>query len=270
MTLLILLSCGPKKLPDAEAGPSSGWHIERGWSGSCFLPPDFPAIEDTELREKMVADTVRAMVLQWEGSRQDGVNFDGDMSDQVGLLLDKVPERVPQVAADNYELCVEVMRDDVTTSRWGRWVQDLHAELEEDDCPNPLDDTFHTLEVNRGWQLEVELCAGQAYRIKAATTELFQLSKSGDWIGVEGEPELLPPEGAYCREVAGCAWGQLVGRFEGEDGEVELFPIGGEYEGTATQAGMLSLAINDDDHSDNAWRIVEGVQDGVTLEVRPR
>jgi hypothetical protein len=270
MTLLILLSCGPKKLPEVEAGPTSGWHIEQGWSGSCFLPPDFAAIEDAELRDKMRADTVRAMVLQWEGSRRDGVNFDADMSDRVGVLLEAVPERVSPVAAENYELCVEVMRDDTTTSRWGRWVQDLHQDLEDAACPNPLEDTFHTLEVNRGWQLNVELCAGEAYRIKATTTELFQLRPDGDWIGVEGEPELLPPEGAYCREVAGCAWGQLVVRFEGDDGSVQLIPVGGDYEGVAPRAGTLSLAINDDDHSDNRWRVVDGVQDGVTLEVRPR
>lgn len=268
MTLLILLACGPKKVEELEVGPTSGWHIEEGWSGSCFLPPDFEAIEDVELREKMRQDTVTAMALQWEGARRDGVNFDAEMADRVALLLQ--PQRVPEVAAANYELCVEVMRDGVTTSRWGRWVQELHEELEEEACPNPLEDTFHSLEVSRGWQLDVEMCAGQAYRIKAPTSELFQLGPEREYISVEGEPEALPPEGAYCREVAGCAWGQLVARFESEDGEVTLIPIGGEYEGTAPAAGRLSIAINDDDHSDNRWRVRDGVQDGAAVEVRPR
>ena len=267
--LLLLLACGPKKIDDADTGPTFGWHVEEGWTGSCFLAPDFATIEDAALREKMQRDTLGAMVLQWEGSRQDGVKFDADMAEEVGEYLAPHLDRVQGVAEQNHALCVEVMGEGATTSAWGRWLQELHEELAEEACPTPLEDTFHTLDLRSGWQANVEICAGASYVVRGAAREEFRLSKEGPLITIDGDPDTLPPEGAYCREVAGCRWGMLVGRFDGEDGSVEVFPIGSERRLTATVAGTLSVAINDDDHSDNSWQIVDGVQDGVTVEIRP-
>ena len=268
--LLFLVSCGPKKTPEADAAPTTGWQMEEGWSGSCFVPPDFAAIEDVELRTKMQKDTLGAMALQWAGARRDGVNFDAEMSEETRDYLLVHPDRAGDIASQNHEHCVGVMRDGLTTSSWGSWLVELHADLAEEACPEPLEDVFHTLDIKSGWQLDVDLCAGQEYVIRAAASEVFFLQDGGPEVTVEGLSDPLPPEGAYCREVAGCSWGQLVGRFEAEDGTVEVFPIGAEREGIAPSAGRLSVAVNDDDHSDNAFQIEGGVQDGVTVEVRPR
>jgi len=267
--LWFTLACGPKNIDDVEVGPTVGWHVEEGWSGSCFRAPDFASIEDAELRTKMQGDTISAMVLQWEGSRQDGVKFDAEMADAVGEYLRPHLDRVQRVSTENHAQCVEVMGAGATTSAWGRWLEDLHDELAHEACPTPLEDTFHTLDIRTGWQANVEICEGAAYVVRGAAKEEFRLSAEAPLITIDGDPDTLPPEGAYCREVAGCSWGMLVGRFDGEDGSVEIFPIGSERSLTASVAGTLSIAINDDDHSDNSWQIVDGVQDGVTVEIRP-
>ncbi|HJN76008.1 MAG TPA: hypothetical protein QGF58_18905 [Myxococcota bacterium] len=265
----LILACGPKNVSELDTGPTAGWHVEEGWGGSCFLPPDFETIEDAELRQKMQRDTLAAMSLQWEGSRRDGIRFDPDLSDEVAAYLEPHLDRVQGVADQNHAHCVEVMDQGATTSAWGLWLEELHEDLSEEACPTPLSDNFHTLDIRTGWQADVEICAGTSYVVRGAVGEQFRLSAEGALITLAGDPDNLPPEGAFCREVAGCAWGMLVGRFEGEDGSVEVFPIGTEKTRTAAVAGTLSIAINDDDHHDNAWQIVDGVQDGVTLEIRP-
>ncbi|MCP4806763.1 MAG: hypothetical protein GY913_03120 [Proteobacteria bacterium] len=268
--LLLLLSCGPKNLPDVDVAPTTGWQMEEGWFGSCFVPPEYAAIEDAELRTKMQKDTIGAMALQWAGARRDGVNFDVELAEETRDYLLVYPERAQDIAAQNLEHCLGVMRDGLTTSTWGGWLVELHEDLADEACPEPLEDVFHALDIRTGWQLDVDLCAGQEYVVRAPASEVFFLQKDGPEVTIAGLAEPLPPEGAYCREVAGCTWGQLVGRFETEDGQVEVFPIGAEKVLTAPAAGRLSVAVNDDDHSDNAFQIVDGVQDGVTVEVRPR
>lgn len=267
--LLLLVSCGPKNIEQTGSAPTTGWQIEEGWGGSCFVAPDFASIEDAELREKMQRDTLGAMSLQWEGSRQDGVRFDPELSDEVAAYLMPHLDRVQAVAGANLEHCVDVMGDGATTSAWGAWLEELHEQLADEDCPDPLEDTYQTLDIGKGWQGEVEICAGTSYVVRGAALEEFRLIADGPFVTIAGHPDALPPEGAYCREVAGCAWGQLVGRFDGEDGSVEIFPIGTEQTRTATVGGVLSVAVNDDDHSDNSWQIVDGVKDGVTVEIRP-
>lgn len=268
--LIFLLSCGPKKSPAVDAAPTTGWQMEEGWSGSCFVPPDYDAVQDLELRTKMQKDTIGAMALQWVGARRDGVSFDADVAEETRDYLLVHPDRAADIAAQNLEHCLGVMRDGGTTSSWGSWLVELHSDLAEEDCPEPLEDTFHTLDLKAGWQLDIDLCAGQEYVVRAPASEYFYLTDPGPDFTVEGIADPLPPEGALCREVAGCKWGQLVGRFESESGEVEVFPIGAEKELVALEAGRLSVAINDDDPEHNVYRIVSGVQDGVTVEVRPR
>ena len=83
-----------------------------------------------------------------------------------------------------------------------------------------------------------------------------------------GLADVSLPADALCSDE-GCLWGTLLGRFETLDGQVTIFPIGAGTAFTAPGEGALSFAVNDSDHRDNAFQVVDGVQDGASIGVRP-
>ena len=268
MLFLTLLACGPKTAPDNNA-PTSGWLLESGDRSACFVAPDFSEIEDPALREKQQRDTVRAMSLQWAGARKDGVDFGQIRAAELQSLLLADLSEVQEISATNLEFCLGVMRSGNTTSSWGSWVEELQAEYQEAACPEPLEeDVYHPVELGVGWQLDLPLCAGQEVQIKADVGQYYVLSEEGPQMNVLGNSEVKSAAELLCPT---CTNGVLLARFEPDGpGEVQVFEVGADKRFTAPQSGVLSVAINDADYTDNSCRVHEAVQDGLTLVVRPR
>jgi hypothetical protein len=259
LTLLTLLAC-PKTPTDVDTGPTYGWKMEQDWRHACFHPA--PLSDATT--DRQTADTVRAMSAQWSGQKRDGVSFDeGLVTELTGLLNAKDAAYVNGVAERNLELCRDVMQGGSTTSAWGSYLEALRDELAEEACPEPLEDTFHTLDLSVGWQADVPLCPGESVRIKASTADLYRVSADGEFVRVLGDGPAV--EGDPCMDMD-CQHGMLVGRFQGASGDEQVFAVGALLEWTAPEAGTLSVAINDSDLSDNTWRLEEGVRDGITVE----
>jgi hypothetical protein len=213
--------------------------------------------------------TVDQMTMQWRGGRNDGVDFGTDLAREVRDILRKKPERVDEVAAANLEFCQEWADGGVATMSWGGWLQALPDELTQGDCIAMVEvPWFEVLTVDRAWQHDVELCPDEQVELSASARSEFSLGPDGPVSTVSGVVEPSPPEDALCREE-GCLWGALLGRFEGEDGQITVFVIGAGTVFTAPSEGILSFAINDGEHRDNFWSVEDGVQDGASIGVRP-
>lgn len=268
MLFLTLLACGPKTDPN-DNRPESGWLLEPGDRSACFVAPEFSDIDDPTLREKQQRDTVRAMSLQWAGARRDGVDFGEERAGELEALLLADLGQTQAIAAKNLEYCLGVMREGSTTSAWGSWVEELQAEYAEKACPEPLEeDVFHTLDLARGWQMDLPLCAGQRVTLKADVGQYYSLSEGGAQLNVRGDSEAQPTPGHLCPT---CIPGVLLLRFEPEGGgDVQIVEVASERSFTAPVAGTLSVAINDADYNDNSWRVHEAVRDGLTVVVKPQ
>lgn len=261
MLLVILLACPKKGAPVEAQGPTVGWTIEPGWTGACFVPPDFTTPEG-EVRAKQEHDTMVALVSQWTGQRGDGVSFDVDAAEGVAAMLPS--DRIGEVATENLAWCRDAMSGEASTTSWGTWLEELHDELKEEACPEPLEDTYLTLDVTEQWFAEVPICAGDAWFLKAESDQ-YRVRAEGPThtvAGTEGDASSLP-----CPD---CPVGALIVRFDGQDGSSQVTLAGVSVEGVAPVAGTLSIGLNDDDFSDNAYRIQGGVQDSVGIQVGPR
>lgn len=262
---LLTVACGPKAPPEPPA-PTWGWM--EGAQGSCWVPETFdnPTPEDLAAGRR---ETVDQLAMQWRGGRNDGVDFGDELARTVRDLLRQKPDQVDSVAAANLEYCQEWAAGGVATMGWGGWLQDLPAELTADDCIALVEEAwFDTLTVDRGWQHEVAMCPDEQVELSATARSEFNLGTQGPLSTVAGLSEPPAPDDALCTDD-GCLWGVLLGRFESLDGQVTIFPIGPGTAFTAPGEGSLSFAINDSDHRDNAYAIVDGVQDGATVGVRP-
>ncbi len=252
-------------LPEPVA-PTWGW-LE-GEHGACWVPETFdnPTPEDLAGARR---ETVDQLALQWRGGRNDGVDFGEALARQLRDLLRQKPEQIDAVAEINLDYCLEWSASGVATMGWGGWVQALPAELTEGDCVALLDDPwFDVLSVERGWQHEVALCPGEEVELTTTVRARFKLGADGPFSTVAGLAGVETPPEALCTGE-GCLLGVLLGRFESLDGQVTIFPIGTGVVFTAPAEGVLSFAINDGDHRDNAYAISEGVQDGATVGARP-
>jgi hypothetical protein len=261
MLLLLSLAC-PKEGPiDEPAGPTMGWTIEEGWSGACFVPPAFDQLEGDVL-VKQQEDTLAALHGQWTGQRKDGVRFDDDAADAVVRLLP--PEGIEKIALINLGYCRDFMSSEASTAGWSSWLEEVAEDLEREHCPEPLEDTYLTLDVSDAWFAEVPLCVGTEYVVKSGG-DPFRTSADGPMHGIdgyEGDASALP-----CPE---CPVGALIARFDGEDGSSETMALNSAYSGVAPVAGVLSIGLNDVDHSDNAYEIQGGVQGSVSIQVSPK
>ncbi len=264
--ILIFLACASTNKPPVEAAnPASYWVTEAGWSNSCFRSPDFSALSGETL-EKAQRDTLSAMYLQWRGGRNDGVKIDKDLAAEVAGLLRTRLDRVPEIVGPNFDYCETVMSEGAATIAWGNWMATLPETLTEGECLTPFEeDWFHHLELDRSWQGDLPLCAGEAIKITATSNDHYQLSKNGPWLNVTGDGT-PPAAGAPCVEE-GCVGGMLVGRFDGESGEVWIFPVGTGISWVAPDQGVLSLSVNDSSWDDNSWQVMNQVREQVGIQI---
>ncbi len=267
LAVVPVLGCGGKKPMDTA--PAVGWHAEEGWKGTCFHPPAWETLEDTQRRIAR-QQALEEMKRQWRGLHQDGVAFQAEIVDDVETTLLGRPEHIEMVSRKNLEFCKQVMGAGAPTEAWGEWMASLTPTLTAGECTNPFDyQLIQYLDINHSWQENIHFCAGERAIVTASATDKYRISKKGPWINADGDPELRASRPDLPCNLEGCFEGQLVGRFVTESGLVSILPLGTEAQFEAPEHGYFSFTVNDDTYWDNEWRKTGAVTDHTSVTFTP-
>lgn len=255
------------KKAKAPPPPPEGWHHEEGWKGDCFYPKDFNALGEGDKRAAR-ADTLAAMQSQWTGGRDDGVSFDSNVVDDVNNTLLGTPVKIEAVAKDNLALCQAAMKTG-DVSEWTTWMGGLNGRLNVGECNHPLHSTrFDYLDLGTGWQGAVAMCKGNKAHIFATVQDRYRITEKGEWINVEGTND--PAVGAeWPCNIEKCTIGKLVGKFVGESGVEQVFPIGANGTFEAAENGILYYSLNDTTWYDNKWYSNGRIDDHAAVTIEP-
>ncbi len=256
-----------KKAPKAPPAAIVGWHHEEGWKGDCYYPKDWAALGEGDRRAGR-ADALAAMKTQWTGGRDDGVNFDSNVVDDVETTLLGLPVKIEAVATKNLELCKAAMVSG-DTGAWASWMGSLNGALNVGECNKPLAyTTFDYLDIGTGWQRPVSMCKGDVAHVFGTTSDRYRVSDKGEWMTIEGSKEAAIGNDWPCN-IEGCTVGKLVGKFTGESGVELLFPIGAELTFQAPEPGVLMYTINDTTWYDNKWYSNGRIDDHAAVTIEP-
>jgi hypothetical protein len=247
-------------------GPApAGWVEGEEGKPACYNPPDWEQLQliDRKMKRSEVMDEFMG---QWKGNRSDGVSFDSYTIDKVDTVLLGRPERIEEVAKENYALC---QKGDVTA--WERWAASLPGKLTAGECRKPLDYTmFDHLEIGTGWQRQLPICKGDKIVLKASPQDKYRVTDDGPWINVAGDGG-KPTVGMsdWPCNIPGCLAGILMFRFVGESGQTSLYVAGTELTFTAPEHGTIDYRINDTQFYDNKWHTAGGITDHTSIEISP-
>ncbi len=263
-----IAEAGKKKKKGDEGPTEPGWHQQEGWMGACYLPPDWASMSSSQKRVEW--QTVRdGIIAQWKGGRGDGISFDERAIESAETAMLAKPERIEQVAQENYDLCVKAMSGK-GGGDWGNWVMKLNGNLTEGECPSPnmAFKLYDYLSINDEWHIPVNVCKGDRVVVHATDGDYFQLTDGGPWFNALGNPS-EPGSGDMPCTVEGCNRGTLIMRFTALNGIVQVLPVGLERTFTAPDHGRIEVMINDDSLSDNKWKIEGGLEHHTGIEYYP-
>jgi hypothetical protein len=262
----VLVGC-KKKPPDA--GPKVGWVQSEGWKGACFYPKDYAALGPGD-RKMARQDALEQMLTQWRGSRGDGVQFDDILVENVETTLLGRPEAIEEASQKNAELCEQYMASG-DTSGWSTYLNALPGRLTAGECNTPLIDTwFNYLNIGIGWQNKAPVCQGNVVQITASAIDYYRITDKGPWInsaGDESQPTVAK-DGWPCKEE-GCFAGMVIGRFVGESGIEQIFPVGNQTTFRAPEHGSIEIMINDTVYYDNKFKIESGLEHHTSITYEP-
>jgi hypothetical protein len=257
---LLILACGAKKKPPAVVAPPLGWHQEEGWSGSCYFPPDFANMGNTD-RRMIRQQALTEVMSQWRGERNDGVSVDHATVESVETVLLGLPEKIEQVAIKNLELCRAAMSGG-DKAAWTSWVTNLPRKLMEGECRHPHDDTLYNyMDLGIGWQFAIDVCDEDIIEIVASEMDEYRVDDGGPWINASGDAAKSTSGLAdYPCNLEGCLAGQLVLRFRGESGVTIIKPVGLRLVFEPPEHGAIDVTFNDPTPFNNEFRVVRGIQ----------
>jgi hypothetical protein len=86
LPVLLLATCAAKKPKGPPPPPPVGWHQAAGWSAACYNPPAFGELGLVDRRSAR-DDALRALMDQWHGQRNDGVQFDDKVIETVETVM---------------------------------------------------------------------------------------------------------------------------------------------------------------------------------------
>tara|TARA_B110000037_G_scaffold143749_1_gene162548 strand:+ start:170 stop:1030 length:861 start_codon:yes stop_codon:yes gene_type:complete len=271
-----LVSCGPKTPASSsvENVTPVGWIQAPGAMGECYNPPDFDAVAESGGivgRRMARADTLDAMLSQWNGGKNDGISFSEGFISDVETILLSTPVDIEAIAPENYNRCVAAMAIGGSPTSWEQWFSTLPETLTEGECYDSLlDRLFHYVEISAPWYWEIPMCEGDELSISASMSDRFRIEDDGDWITVEGVTDgSVALEDNHPCVAAGCLPGMLVGRFQSDNGFEDYFPIGAGVVYRAPFEGTLSVGINDINFGENSWFSNGGVIDHASIEIGP-
>lgn len=255
-----------KNLDQADAGPKIGWVKVGENGGSCYYPPDFGSMA-TGPKRMAWQETRNEMISQWRGERNDGVAFDDRHIETLETVLLGTPDRVEQVARENVAQCEKAMSGG-SVDAWAQWLKAAPGKLTAGDCPTPPMEVtaFDYLNILTDWHVPIAVCKGDKVLVSATEADQFRLSKDGPWINAEGDPNGEVGENLPCTQSA-CRPGMLIMRFRSSEGMDQIFPVGLSYEFVAPAHGTITIMINDDQLTDNEWRLRRGVGDHTAITI---
>ena len=264
IALAAVVSC--KKPP--AAAPKLGW-VKVGEGHECYDPHAWDTLGPGD-RKIARANALKEMMTQWTGKRADGVEFDEQMITDVETALLGQPIKVEEMAGKNTQYCESFMTAGGSTSGWSSWLNGLPAIINEGQCYNPLIDTYYNyLDLARGWQNKVAVCKGDVVNVKGTEIDYYQYFKGSPWINAAGDPAKSASGTELPCNIEGCLYGQLIVHFVGESGAVVVKPAGLGAQITAPESGYIEVMINDDDLTDNKYKIEGGMEHHTGIEYKP-
>lgn len=256
-----------KKAPKAPPAPPVGWYQEAGWKGSCYYPPAWDKMLESDRRNAR-QQALEGMKSQWSGEKEDGVQFDSNVIEDVEVTLLGRPVLIEAVSQQNLDQCKAVMGGG-SVDAWSGWFSGLRSKLNAGECMQPLTYTlFDYLDIGRSWQRPVTLCKGDRAHIFATVADKYRITDNGEWITVVGTTEKATGADWPCN-VEGCTMGMLVGKFTTDAGVEAVFPIGADTVYVAPENGTLTWSINDTTWYDNKWFKSATIEDHAAVTVEP-
>lgn len=267
--LLALVPVSEAKKPPPAPAMTPGWNAVGPAGGKCYYPPDFASMGPGDRR--LAWNTARnEMLSQWRGEKGDGVTFDEKAVEANETALLAKAERVEQVAKDNFDQCKKAFEGG-GTSAWGSWVQGLSGQLTAGECPSPPLDyqLYDYLNINAGWQVNAGVCKGDKVLVTGSAQDYYQIVPNGPWINADGDPAGGMTGSGYPCTIEGCKPGMLVLQFRGMSGTTLVVPIGTSKVFEAPEHGTISVMINDNDLSDNKYKVEARLEHHMQIEYGP-
>jgi len=261
------VTAGCKKPPPAP--PKAGWIQQEGWAGACYYPDDYASLGPGD-RKISRQHALEAMMSQWTGSRNDGVSFSENVTENVETTLLGRPEHIEEVSQQNAKYCSDFMSG--KDSGWSSWLSGLPKVLKAGECNEPLVDTyFNYLDIARSWQFKEPMCQGNIVKITASAIDYYRLEKTGPWINAAGD-ETQKTDGSSTLpcNFEGCYRGMVIMRFTGDSGVQQIHPVGLEYTFTAPEHGYIEVMMNDDSLEDDVYKVESGLTHHTSITYAPQ
>lgn len=277
LTLAVLLPAlalsfaGKKEKP--KKGPATalvGWQTPKDGSGECHYPPDFTALpQGPRVMERQRA--LEAALTQWRGERDDGVSVTENVSTNVETVLLGHPNDIEPTLIENTAWCEKVRRGQATMGEWETWLASLPAKLTEGECKGSIvpQTLYDYLNIHTGWHIPAPLCQGDEIVITASDKDYYQIERGGPWINAAGDPK-QPGKGEDPCTLEGCFKGTVLLRFRGESGAEQILPVGLSRVFKAPEHGQITVTINDNDYTDNVWKVEAGLQHHTGIGYQPK
>ena len=251
-----------KKKKKAEPGT---WIESAEGQPACFNPPAWADLSTIDRKMKR-SEVMDLMLGQWRGNRNDGITFSEEIIDKVDTVLLGRPDRIEEVAQDNYTKCKAG-----NPGAWESWAKGLPSRLTAGECNTNFDYTlFDYLDIQSGWQGRRPICKGNKVVIRTSSKDKYQITEGGPWITVEGDPAISTSgDSNWPCNMEGCLAGVMMFRFVGESGMDTMYVAGTELVFTAPEHGHIDYRINDTQFYDNKWHESRGVIDRASVEISP-
>jgi len=251
-----------KKKKTAEPGT---WVESGEGKPACYNPPVWADLSTIDRKMKR-SEVMDQMLAQWRGNRNDGVGFSEDLIDKVDTVLLGRPDRIEEVAQDNYTQCKAG-----DAGAWESWAKGLPRRLTAGECNTNFDYTlFDHLDIQSGWQGKRPICKGNKIVIRTSSKDRFRITEDGPWITVAGDPAISTSGSSeWPCNLEGCLAGVMMLRFTGESGMESLYIAGTSLVFTAPEHGSIDYRINDTRFFDNKWFESRGVIDHASVEISP-
>ena len=271
LTTLLIFSFGhdadakKKRKKRRKGPPPTGWVVDTEGQPACYHSPAWDSFNEIDRRMKR-SEAMDEVLNQWRGQRNDGIQFDETLIDDVETVLLGRPEKIEVFVAENLAQCLSG-----DSSAWLSWAKGLKSVMTAGECNTPLDYTmFDYLDIGTGWQRPLNICKDNRIRILGSKKDLYRLSDGGPWINVEGDPNKPTTGLEWPCNLEGCKEGMLVMKFVGKGTGMEtIVPVGTAATFTAPEDGEISYRINDKTFFDNVWHKSGSVIDHTSIEVSP-